>query len=51
MSGRKRSAVVPAACVSAARWYGSTTFSSSFTTHGGATQKPSRSAASDQTFE
>ena len=33
------------------RWYGSTTFSSSATTHGGATAKPSRSAAIDHTFE
>ena len=33
---------MPASCVGTDRWYGSTTFSSSATTHGGATQKPSR---------
>src|SRR5439155_15404549 len=46
-----RRASTPASCVGAARWYGRTTFSSSSTTHGGATQKPRRSAAIDQTFE
>ena len=41
----------PASWVAADRWYGSTTFSSSLTSGAGPTTNPSRSAASDHTFE
>ena len=51
ISAPSSSASRPAIWVADARWYGSTTFSSSWTTHGGVTAKPSRSVAIDHTFE
>ena len=42
---------MPATCVGTDSVYGSSTFSSSAITHAGATAKPSRTAASDHTFE
>ncbi len=51
MSSENRSARRPAICLTASRWYGSTTLSSSATSHVGPTRYPSLAPAIDQVFE
>ena len=51
MSSENRSASRPAICLTASRWYGSTTLSSSATSQDGPIRYPRRAPAIDQVFE